>query len=556
MPTKPEAKAFTGNSPQIINAILNSNKGVFTGVPYATNSPESIKQIGAVIMNNPDMQNSYIRALVNRIGLVIINSRLFWNPLSPLKKGTLDFGETIEEIFVKLAQPYQYDPDYWEGKEFKRFLPDVASAFHVVNYEIFYPVTIQNEELRKAFLSWGGMEELIRGIVEQVYTGANWDEYQVMLYLLGRQLLNGNIKTVALPTASKDTMDDIVTEINATSNIFSTTMSTDYNFAGVPNIVPKDKQVILMTSKFSAAINVKVLAAAFNMEKAEFIGRQILVSAFDDLDIPRLNKLLSGHPDYVEFSGEELAMLKLVDCVLMDERYFQVYDYLRKFTEQYSGINLYWNYYYHVQSVMSTSPFAPVVGFVEATNTITSVTVTPATAQMSPNTSAVFNVEVTGTGFVSQRVTWTSDSDFVTVDAAGYVTVAANAPQGTTVVIKATSVADPTKSGSATITVGASAGYNLTGANFVPPEIYIREDSSAPTKLVLQGTGDIPDSLVNYRMAAGADSHLSVNKFTGVVSCTDGAGTSNGSVGLVQAYRADDPTNTLAECDIFTMAKS
>ena len=114
MPTKPEAKAFTGNSPQIINAILNSNKGVFDGVPHATNSPESIKQIGAVIMNNPDLQNSFIRSIVNRIGLVIINSRLFYNPLSVLKKGTLDFGETIEEIFVKMAQPYQYDPDYWE----------------------------------------------------------------------------------------------------------------------------------------------------------------------------------------------------------------------------------------------------------------------------------------------------------------------------------------------------------------------------------------------------------------------------------------------------------
>lgn len=551
MPTKPEAKAFTGNSPQIINAILNSNKGVFDGVPHATNSPESIKQIGAVIMNNPDLQNSFIRAIVNRIGLVIITSRLFYNPLSVLKKGTLDFGETIEEIFVKMAQPYQYDPDYWEGKEFKRFLPDVASAFHVVNYEVFYPVTIQNEGLHKAFLSWGGMEELLRAIVEQVYTGANWDEYQVMLYLIGRQLLNGNIKVVSLPTATKDTMDDIVTEINATSNIFSTTMSTEYNFAGVPNIVSKENQVILMTSKFSAAINVKVLAAAFNMEKAEFIGRQILVSAFDDLDIPRLNKLLSGHPDYEEFSAEELAQLKLVDCVLMDEKYFQVYDYLRKFTEQYSGINMYWNYYYHVQSVMSTSPFAPVVGFVEATNTIDSVAITPANANMQPNTSAIFNTTVTGTGFVSQRVTWKSDSEYVTVDPAGYVTVAANAPQGTNAVITATSVADPTKSATANITVGAGVGYRLTGAVFDPRTVYAVPGYETPLRLVLQGEGDIPTGNINYRFAASqaAVEGLEINKFTGVISAEPS--TQVGAATYVEAYNVDDPDTVLADCDIY-----
>ena len=32
----------------------------------------------------------------------------------------LDFGETIEDIFVEIAQPFKYDPAVAESKVFKR----------------------------------------------------------------------------------------------------------------------------------------------------------------------------------------------------------------------------------------------------------------------------------------------------------------------------------------------------------------------------------------------------------------------------------------------------
>ena len=61
------------------------------------------------------------------------------------------------------------------AREFKRTLPDVRSAFHVMNWKTIYPVTIQDEDLKQAFLSIDGVSDLIARIVDSVYTAAEVD---------------------------------------------------------------------------------------------------------------------------------------------------------------------------------------------------------------------------------------------------------------------------------------------------------------------------------------------------------------------------------------------
>lgn len=53
-----------------------------------------------------------------------------------------------------------------------------------MNYQKFYPTTVSNDQLRQAFLSWQGITDLIGRIIEQLYTGANYDEFLVMKYSL------------------------------------------------------------------------------------------------------------------------------------------------------------------------------------------------------------------------------------------------------------------------------------------------------------------------------------------------------------------------------------
>ena len=63
-------------------------------IPEATR--ENIADVGNAMMNYQPAQNEFLNALVNRIGLVVIQNKLWANPLAPFKRGMLDFGDSIE----------------------------------------------------------------------------------------------------------------------------------------------------------------------------------------------------------------------------------------------------------------------------------------------------------------------------------------------------------------------------------------------------------------------------------------------------------------------------
>ena len=214
MAVKPQIRTLTNSSVDVLNVIRNNASQNYQNyVPVATADADSIRQIGAIIMDFPALQNEFLSALVNRIGLVIMKSRMYSNPIAMFKKGILEFGETIEEIFVELAKPFQYDPAVAENKVFARNIPNVRSAFHILNYQKFYKSTVQQDDLRKAFLSWNGVNELIAGIVDSMYTAANYDEFLTMKYMLARNILNGRIKITNIPAVSADNAKAIVSEV-------------------------------------------------------------------------------------------------------------------------------------------------------------------------------------------------------------------------------------------------------------------------------------------------------------------------------------------------------
>ena len=164
--------------------IMNSIRQ-YAGYDYQQNVPlvakaADIPHVGEVIFGTPAFSNQFLNALVNRIGLVRVKSATFNNPYARLKKGYLGFGETVEEIFVNIAQCVDYTPEKGAAREFKRTIPDVRSAFHVMNWRVMYPVTIQDEDLKLAFTAEDGVQNLIAKIVDAVYTAAEYDEYLLL----------------------------------------------------------------------------------------------------------------------------------------------------------------------------------------------------------------------------------------------------------------------------------------------------------------------------------------------------------------------------------------
>ena len=406
MPTIPNNMSLTGSSVDILNAIRNSATANYRGyVPQATQSAESIRDIGAIIMDYPALQNEFLSALVNRIGRVIITSKMYNNPWSIFKQGTLEFGETIEEIFVNIAKPFEYDPSVAENRVFARETPDVRAAFHVLNYQKFYKSTIQNEQLRQAFLSWNGITDLIAKIVDAMYSAANYDEFQTMKYMLARHILNGELYAVQTPTVQESNMKSIISTIKGVSNNFEF-MSSKYNLAGVANYSMKENQYLIMNSNFDATMDVEVLASAFNMDKADFMGHRVLIDSFGNLDTDRLNRLFENDPNYTPLTTAEIEALDAVPAVLVSGDWFMIFDNLYNFTEQYNGEGLYWNYWYHVWKTFSVSPFANSVVFVAGSPAINSISVSPSTATISAGQTVLLSASVSTENFASKSVDW------------------------------------------------------------------------------------------------------------------------------------------------------
>lgn len=453
MPTIPENTGnLTSSSVDILNAIRNSaSENYRSYVPYANESIDSIRSIGNVLMTYPGLQNEFLSNLINRIGMVLITNKMFDNPWNVFKRGTMEFGETIEEVFVNIAKPFQFDPAVAESKVFAREIPDVRAAFHILNYQKFYKQTIQQEQLRQAFLSWNGVNDLIAKIVDGMYSSANYDEFIAMKYMIARHILDGDLYVTEVPAVTSDNMKQITSTIKGVSNSF-TFMSNKYNMAGVANYSNKEDQFLILNSAFDASMDVEVLAASFNMDKAEFMGHRVLVDNFGELDDARLEELFGSEPDYTAISPDEKTALNAIPGIIVDRDWFMIFDNLYYFTEQYNGEGLYWNYWYHVWKIFSVSPFANASVLVPDTPSVTSVAINPSSANVTAGQSVQLTAVVETENFAPKTVTWEINPpvDGFSVEN-GVVKTTAEATGSATVV--ATSTFDTSKSGQATITI-------------------------------------------------------------------------------------------------------
>lgn len=345
----------------IMNVIrANASYDYQQSVPAVTKS-EDIPKVGEIIYGQPAFANQFLNALINRIAAVRMQSATFNNPYSRLKKGYLEFGETVEDIFVSIANVVEFSAEKASAREFKRSFPDVKSAFHTMNWRAVYPVTIQDEDLKQAFLSMSGVQSLIAKIVDSVYTGAEYDEFLLFKYLLIKAIAHGQMNPVPIGTGTD--LKEAAVEFRGTSNVLPF-ISADNNIAGVKTNTPKDRQVIFMDAKFNAQFDVNVLASAFNMEKADFMGSLYIIDNWTQFDNDRFEVIRANSTGIEEVTAEELELLANVKAVIVDENWFQVYDNNNKFTEKYVASGLYWNYFYHTWKTVSSSPFANAVVFV------------------------------------------------------------------------------------------------------------------------------------------------------------------------------------------------
>lgn len=473
MATKPKNLNIKGASAGLIlqRVIDADESGYLAGAPAVEDTSASIQAVGQFILAEQNRRNAFVNTIVNKIFLSIIRTVGFYSEWERYtEKGILEYGETIEEIYVGLVNPeqYQWTTDINDTMKllFGKRKQDIAAAYHSVNFEKFYPLTITYTELRKAFRNGSALEDFIRRKTEAVYTSYRFDNYIMCKYMLYRLALDGKIYNIQIPQITAANANDAVVKLKAALQD-AKNIRSKYTIANVPQDMQPGEAVVARTIEFGAIIDVESLANAFNLQYREYAKRQITIDGMSDVEIARLNEMLEDDPTYVPFTEAELSIINNdIAAFIFDEGLFMNYMCLYEMDNSvWNGVERYYNHFLHVWKVYGLSPFKDVFMLSYISGSITALAITPTTATLSAGANLQFTPTLTYTGFINQTIKWevsgsevaATDADQTYIDINGMLHVSAQETAKTLTVkatAQATATADTPVTATATVTVG------------------------------------------------------------------------------------------------------
>lgn len=455
------------NNAELLSYIINSDP-VLGEIDLPVQG-QSIAPIGKLIMSTERYKNAFINML-NKIGLMVIDRNYWEDPWETFtERGTLNYGQSVEEVAVDIADVFDYNTYVNNATHFlENVVPNVLTYIHDLNFQKFYKTTTSDDQMAMAFTREDGLFDIIEAIVGSLWEGYKYDKYIVNKYMLCRRILDGTVTSVEIDGYASLTARERVTEMKSVSNKM-TFRSPNYNPAGLRIATSFDNQIMILDTYADAEISTEVLATSFFRNDAEFKTRLALIDGFGNHDTARLTEVLGNQ--YVAFTEAELTALNNVAGVIIDREWFQNYNYAfnndaetangTRATEFFNGETLRNNHWLHVWKVLSTSPFKQAVVFTkDVTPAITSVTVSPATATISAGAEIQMSAAVVTTGFANKAVAWSvatsTEGASATITKGGLLKISADTPAEATFTVTATSIYDSTKTGTATISTPAA----------------------------------------------------------------------------------------------------
>lgn len=418
----------TVTTADVLQATYNAMDNSFKERIEPLFAEDELSDFGMALSQYTPLANAFMYELINQIGRIQVNYRRFTSPLKLVKKGMLEYGDTIEDIYIEPIKPMLYEsevPNDNAGDVWQTFKPKTDVVFYTENKQFVYPLTLNKDILKKAFRSYADLDKYIAGQMQAMYNGDEIDDYELTVKLLA----NAYDKKYAY----KVHVDSITDE--STAKAFATTVnglierlkfpSRSYNGAGVKSWALPEDMLLVTTPEVAKFIDVNVLAYAFNMDKAELMGRKVIV-----------DKLPDG-----------------VVAMLVDKESLQVWDTLIEVTS--TGLNarhLTTNYYLHHHGIFAICPYYPMIAF--TTDEVSSATAVSITGDDSIVKGASKVYTATVTGGHTNAVVWSivDEPQYASIDQNGKLTVGAKF-SGTTLTIKATSVDTSTITATKEITV-------------------------------------------------------------------------------------------------------
>ena len=331
------AAKLDGTSVDLLNTIRSEAGGRYLQeVPLATK--DNLKEIAAILKGDagfPNLKDMFVNTLFIKVGMQIVNRFSFNNPLGVYKRNTDNLANVIEEIYIGLVKENQFNPVIAETELYKQELPKIAAQYHVRNRKSFYKVTISSQMIAEAFQTVATLDSFINQVIGTLITSNEFDEYLYIKSVLEAITTEGSAKVVEVG----DNYSDLLVALQEKSDDME--FIQKWNAAGVPNSDAQGEISFALSNKVNAKLNVEELAAAFNLSKAEYVGKRVKVDKFTD---PRVLGIM--YSDYLPVVTESL----------------------REANVAYNPQGIYQNHFLHIWQTISASRFQNAVVFVtEAT---------------------------------------------------------------------------------------------------------------------------------------------------------------------------------------------
>ena len=415
-------------------------------------SNTNIGEFGAPMFgsNYQAVQESFF-GLLKQIAYVATVTRVFNNPLAQLEGENMPLGWAGEETYVNPVKGRQFDVNDFAGI-LQKYEADVKVQYLTVNMDLQYPVTLTRDKIRTAFNSWRDLEEFINGIVNALYNGAYIGMFNYTKALVAAAFKDNKAAYVKVTKPTNEaTGKAFVKQLREMYTLFQLP-SNKYNAwakvggAGKPVTTwcaPEDI-VLLVRADIMATVDVDVLAAAFNMDKADFIGRVITVDNFD---------IYTDDGEKVYDGDDILGMI----C---DKAWFKIKQQDMALDMWFNPNNRSWQYYLNVVRCYNYSLFANgvIIATDDPTVDATAITVEKTSVSIEEGSSVSLQLETTPFS-ANPTITASSSADGkATASVTGKVLTINGVDDGSaTITVTATNSDNQTVTCTVTVTVTAAA---------------------------------------------------------------------------------------------------
>lgn len=366
---------------EIINAVKDGMTGTEkTLLAEATTGIDVLN----IAQTYPNVLNSFINTLTNKVTKSLIYSKIFTNPLKELKKGALEYGDSIEELFVQMAMAKNFGEN-WEGSTtpegdlIRKLKPKVTAMYIKLNMDKKYKTTVMDKQLRKAFLNKNGLSNLVMQIVGSITSQAEYQEFMYTkknMNLLVETAENWEIDadhateskgSIPIGTVIKQTpyivnstdTKQMVKNIRETTG-FMKFPSTKFNLAKELNWCDSSSLMLMTTPDVIADLDVNVLASAFNVSNADLQTRTILVDEMPTGIFKKSDAELVDKTPTALSSGNTVVKdgTKKPKAILFDKDLLQIWDTYQGAGTFYNPEGEYTNHFANREGIFAICTFA------------------------------------------------------------------------------------------------------------------------------------------------------------------------------------------------------